>query len=414
VLHFNFNGYSLRKGKKLALTAGYYCEKGSRVKKLFFPRELSPEEPRVAIVPDSVARLKTLGAEILVEAGIGQTIGVLDQQYESAGATVLADRNQGLAQADIVLGLRKPEPSLLKLLQPGQMLISHLDPFNSPDLIRDLCAQKLSSVAMELIPRSTIAQKMDALSSQANLGGYVAVLLAAQHLTKVIPMMMTPAGTIKPARFFIVGVGVAGLQAIATAKRLGARVDAFDTRPVVEEQVKSLGAKFVKIELGETGQTKDGYAVALTDEQVALQRQAMAKQCALSDVVITAAQVFGRRAPVIITREMLEQMRPGSVVVDTAIETGGNVEGSVADEIVEIKGVKIIGMRNLPAKVAVDASFLYSSNLVNFISHFWNHESKRFVLNRDDEIIQSALVTHEGVITSQRIRALINASGDAT
>jgi len=381
------------------------------VQKLFFPREMSTEEPRVSIVPESVTKLKKLGAEVLIEAGIGRTIGISDQQYESAGASVLAHPGQGVGQADIVLSLRRPELQLVQLLQPGQMLISHLDPFHSHDLIQQLCVQKVSSVAMELIPRSTIAQKMDALSSQANLGGYVAVLLAAQHLTKVLPMMMTPAGTIKPARFFIVGVGVAGLQAIATAKRLGARVDAFDTRPVVEEQVKSLGARFVKIDLGETGQTKDGYAVALTDEQVALQRQEMAKQCALSDVVITAAQVFGRRAPILITREMLEHMRPGTVVVDTAIETGGNVEGSVADEIVEIKGVKIIGMRNLPARVAVDASFLYSSNLVSFISHFWNHDAKRFIIDRDDEIIQSALVTHEGVITSQRIQSLINALG---
>lgn len=381
------------------------------MQKLFFPRERSAAEPRVSIVPESVTKLKKLGAEILVEAGIGRTLGISDQQYESAGASVLAHPEQGIGQADIILCLRKPDSSLVKLLHQGQTLISHLEPFHSRDLIQQLCVQKVSSIAMELIPRSTIAQKMDALSSQANLAGYVAVLLAAQHLTQIIPMMMTPAGTIKPARFFIVGVGVAGLQAIATAKRLGARVDAFDTRPAVEEQVKSLGAKFVKIDLGETGQTKDGYAVSLTEEQVALQREAMARQCALSDVVITAAQVFGRQAPILITQKMLEHMRPGTVVVDTAIETGGNVEGSVTDEIVDFNGVKILGMRNLPARVAVDASFLYSNNLVSFISHFWNDDTKRFVMNRDDEIIQSALVTHEGVITSQRIQSLINAGG---
>ena len=374
---------------------------------LFFPREDIPEESRISIVPESVAKLVRVGAQVLIESGIGSALGFSDSAYKDAGAEIVTQTQDGIEKAAIILRLRKPDDAFVKRLRAGQMLVSHLDPFNAKDLIAALKAQSVSSVAMELIPRSTIAQKMDALSSQANLGGYVAVLLAAQHLPQVIPMMMTPAGTIKPARFFIVGVGVAGLQAIATAKRLGARVDAFDTRPVVEEQVRSLGAKFFKIDLGETGQTKDGYAKALTEEQIAKQRQAMAKQCSLSDVVITAAQVFGRKAPVIITKEMIEQMRPGSVVVDTAIESGGNVEGSVADEIVEVGGVKILGFRNLPGRVPIDASHMYSSNLTNFVTHFWDSDAKSFQLDRDDEIIQSALVTHEGQIVSDRIRTLI-------
>ena len=298
---------------------------------LFFPREDFPEETRISVVPESVSKLVRVGARVLLGAGIGEPLGYSDEHYKEAGAELVQQSQVALEKADIVLQLRKPNSNFVKQLRPGQIFISHLEPFQSPDLIMQLQQQSVSSVAMELIPRSTIAQKMDALSSQANLSGYVAVLLAAQHLPQVIPMMMTPAGTIKPARFFIVGVGVAGLQAIATAKRLGARVDAFDTRPVVEEQVRSLGAKFFKIDLGETSQTKDGYAKALTEEQISRQRQAMAKQCALSDVVITAAQVFGRKAPIIITKDMIDQMRPGAVIVDTAIESGGNVEGAQPD-----------------------------------------------------------------------------------
>jgi NAD(P) transhydrogenase subunit alpha len=249
---------------------------------------------------------------------------------------------------------------------------------------------------------------MDALSSQANIAGYAAVLLAAEKTQGVLPMMMTPAGTIKPARVFIIGAGVAGLQAIATAKRLGARVDAFDTRPVVAEQVQSLGAKFLKVDLGETGQTKDGYAKALTEEQLQIQRDAMAKACAQSDIVITTAQLFGRRAPVIITREMVEGMKPGSILVDLAVTSGGNVEGSKPDEEVLINGVRILGVSNFPGLYPLDASQMYGSNLANFILHFWNAETKTFNLDREDEIIRGSLVTSNGELVNDFLKSRLN------
>jgi NAD(P) transhydrogenase subunit alpha len=248
---------------------------------------------------------------------------------------------------------------------------------------------------------------MDVLSSQANLGGYMAVIIGTEQLDKILPMMTTPAGTIKPARVFIIGVGVAGLQAIATARRLGARVEAFDTRPVVEEQVKSLGAKFVKIDLGETGQTKDGYAKELTPEQVQKQKEGMAKACAQADIVITTAQLFGRPAPRIVDRAMISQMQSGSVIVDMAVETGGNVEGSEVGTIVEIDGVKVVGLANLPGLVPLTASQMYSSNLGNFIDHFWNKEEKIFNLNLEDDLIKGSLITHNGELFSEMYKSIM-------
>jgi NAD(P) transhydrogenase subunit alpha len=283
-------------------------------------------------------------------------------------------------------------------MKPGAVHISFLDPFNEKDLINTMAERGVSGISMEMIPRTTIAQKMDALSSQANLAGYVAVVLAAERISKILPMMMTPSGTISPARVFIIGAGVAGLQAIATAKRLGARVDAFDTRPVVKEQVQSLGAKFVEVDLGETGQTKDGYAKALTPEQLAKQREAMAKVCAHSDIVITTAQIFGKKAPVIVTHDMIKGMKPGSVVVDMAIESGGNVEGAKLNEEVNVNGVRVIGLGNLPSRVCVNASDMFSANLVNFIEHFWDKEKNTFILNTDDELIKGCLITHQGKV----------------
>jgi NAD(P) transhydrogenase subunit alpha len=258
---------------------------------------------------------------------------------------------------------------------------------------------------MEFIPRTTRAQKMDVLSSQANLGGYEAVILAARYSNKIFPMMTTAAGTILPSKVLIIGVGVAGLQAIATAKRLGAKVTAYDPRPVVEEQVKSLGAQFLKIDVGETGQTKDGYAKALTEEQLQKQRDAMKKVCGESDVVITAAQVFGRRAPILVTADMLNAMKPGSVVIDLAIEGGGNVEGAVFDQVIDRQGVKIVGIANLPGRVPLHASQVYSANLTNLIEEFWDKPTKQFVLKLDDEIIKGCLITHGGKIVNEKLLA---------
>lgn len=376
--------------------------------KIFIPKETHPNEKRVAMVPDGVDRLIRAGAEICVEQGVGNTIGLTDAAYTKVGATVAEDSQAALADADLVLRLRKPPEGDLGQLKRGAILISHLDPFNERPLLDTLATNGVSAISMEMIPRTTIAQKMDALSSQANLGGYVAVVMAAARAPKLFPMMMTPAGTLSPARVFVIGAGVAGLQAIATAKRLGARVEAFDTRPVVEEQVASLGAKFVKVDLGETGQTKDGYARELTEEQLAKQREAMAKACAQADVVITTAQVFGRKAPVIVTQSIIERMAPGSVIVDMAVETGGNVEGSQLDTEVDLNGVTVLGYGNLPGRVPVHASQMYSSNLVNLLEHFWDKEAKQFVLKQDDEIIAGALVTHDGAIVNQMLRKAWN------
>ena len=371
--------------------------------KIAVPKDAHPGETRVSLIPEYVAKLVNAGADVSVESGLGQSPKITDDLYAEAGAALVADRNTLIQEADIILRIRKPLAEEVDRMKAGSIYISLLDPFNERELIERFTAKKISAISMEMIPRITRAQKMDVLSSQANLAGYVAVILAAERLDKILPMMMTPAGTISPARVFVIGVGVAGLQAIATAKRLGARVEAFDTRPVVEEQVKSLGARFVKIDLGETGQTKDGYAKALTEEQLQKQREGMAKVCASSDVVITTAQLFGRPAPRIVTEEMVSGMQPGSVIVDLAVEGGGNVAGSQLDQEVDVNGVRIIGPGNLPGRVAVHASQMFSSNLYNLVEEFWNAEEKRFELNFEDEIIQGCVITHQGKIVNEMI-----------
>ena len=367
------------------------------------PRDVHPGEVRVALIPEHVARLVNAGAEVAIESGLGQTLRIADEKYTEAGASVAANRDQLIQNADVLLRIRKPLAEEVERMKPGCIYISLLDPFNERELIDMFVTKNISTISMEMIPRITRAQKMDVLSSQANLAGYVAVILAAERLDKILPMMMTPAGTISPARVFIIGVGVAGLQAIATAKRLGARVEAFDTRPVVEEQVKSLGARFVKIDLGETGQTKDGYAKALTEEQLQKQREGMAKVCALSDIVITTAQLFGRKAPVIVTENMVRGMSKGSVIVDLAVEGGGNVAGSQLDKEIDVDGVRIIGLGNLPGRVTVHASQMFSSNLYNLVEEFWNADEKRLDLNFENEIVKGCVITHQGEIVNEMI-----------
>lgn len=378
--------------------------------RLFVARETDPDETRVALLATDAARLVKLGAEVEVEAGIGRSIDLADADYEKAGAKVSNDR-AGSLKADMVLRLGLPTDEDIGHLSAGAIHASVLDPFNHPDVVEALAAAKISAISLDMIPRSTIAQKMDVLSSQANLAGYVAVVLATERQKKILPMMMTPAGTIPPARVFVIGAGVAGLQAIATAKRLGARVDAFDVRPDAQEQIRSLGAKPLTIDLGETGQTNEGYAKKLTDEQLAKQRDAMAKQCAQSDIVITTAKVFGKKAPLIVTNAMLDAMSPGSIVVDLAVETGGNVEASKLGKEVRRKGVLIVGLPELQRHVPVPASQMFSSNLYNFIEHFWDRDAQRFVLNRDDPIIQGCLVTHAGEVPARRDPALSRRAG---
>ena len=377
---------------------------------VFLPKEVYPGEMRVAVAPAGIAKLAKLGAQLDVEAGIGASVNWADEDYAKAGARVRPDRLPALKEAELILRLRKPPIEEVAYLRPGAVHVSLLDPFNEEKLVSRLAEAQVTAISMEMIPRVTIAQPMDVLSSQANLVGYEAVILAAAGINRILPMMTTAAGTIKPLRMFVIGVGVAGLQAIATGRRLGAWVEAFDTRPVVEDQVKSLGAKFVKIDLGETGETAGGYAKPLTPEQLDKQRQLMAEHVALADIVITAAQVFGKRAPVIITSEMVRRMRPGSVIIDTAIETGGNVEGAVRDQEVNVNGVKIIGFSNLASRVAGHASEMYSNNLCAFVQYFWNKETKSFGLDLNHEILKACVITHGGQIVSETIKAAYGAA----
>ena len=373
--------------------------------KISVPRETHPGETRAPLIPNTAEKLVKLGAQVEVEAGLGAAAGFPDEAYSMAGATVVTDRKSLISSGDIVLRLRKPPAEEVNWLRQGSIHASLLDPFNEKELVHKLAERGVSAISMEFIPRTTRAQKMDVLSSQANLGGYEAVILAARYSNKIFPMMTTAAGTILPSKVFIIGVGVAGLQAIATAKRLGAKVTAYDTRPVVEEQVKSLGAQFLKIDLGETGQTKEGYAKALTEEQIQKQRDAMKKTCGDSDVVITAAQVFGRKAPILVSEEMLDAMKPGSIVVDLAVETGGNVAGMQYDQVIDRKGVKIVGISNLPGRAPFHASQVYSANLLALVSEYWDKEQNAFVLNLEDEIIHGCLVTHGGKIVNERLIA---------
>ena len=370
------------------------------------PKETIAGELRAPLVPASVKKLVKLGLEVAVEASMGEAAGFADAAYVEAGARIETDRAALLGAADLVLRIRKPSDEDVALLKAGAMHASLLDPFNERGLIDKLAAKGVTAISMEMVPRSTRAQKMDVLSSQANLAGYVTVMLAARQINKIFPMMMTPAGTISPARVFIIGAGVAGLQAIATAKRLGARVDAFDTRPVVAEQVQSLGAKFLEIDLGDTGQTDQGYARELTPEQLEKQREGMKAAIAQADVVITTAQVFGRPAPRIVGADMVAGMRPGSVIVDMAVETGGNVEGSKVGEVVDVNGVKIIGLGNLPSEVAQNASEMFSANLFNLVDEFWDEEAKSFGLDLEDDILKSCVITHDGAIVNETIKNL--------
>jgi NAD(P) transhydrogenase subunit alpha len=372
--------------------------------RIFVPKEIHPGESRAALVPGTVAKLTRLGAEVEIEQGLGVSISCAENEYEGAGAKLSSDRHQSLAGADMVLRVRKPPSKEIGLLKEGCIHVSLLDPFNEQAVVKQLASAGVSAISLEMIPRTAVAQKMDVLSSQANLAGYVSVILAASSVKRIFPMMTTAAGTIKPLRMFVIGVGVAGLQAIATGRRLGAWVEAFDTRAVVEEQVKSLGAKFVKADLGETGETAGGYAKALTPEQLQKQREVMAQHAAQADVVITAAQVFGRKAPVIITSEIIGQMKPGSVVVDTAVESGGNVECATSENVAEVGGVKILRLTNLPSRVAANASEMYSSNLGAFVEHFWDKEAKTFRLDLMNDILRASVITHGGEICNETIR----------
>ncbi len=373
------------------------------MKKVLVCKENLPAETRVALIPDDIKKLSGMGFEFTVVSGAGQKSGFEDSSYEAVGAKIVSKEEDGYQDADIIVRILKPETS--KGMKPDTLHVSFLDPFNEKALLKEFADNQIQAVSLEMIPRTTLAQKMDVQSSQTSLAGYVAVLNAATRLPKILPMMVTPAGNINPARCFIIGVGVAGLQAIATAKRLGARVDAFDTRPVVEEQVKSLGANFVKIDLGDMGQTSQGYAKELTPEQIAKQQEAQAKVCEKANIVITTAKVFGRKAPLLIKKDVLDRMQPGAVIVDMAVSTGGNVEGSSPDhEVITDNGVIILPGDELQRQVPWDASKMLSGNISAFLTHFYNKETKEFEVNLEDEIMKGCLLTKGGAIIHERFK----------
>lgn len=374
--------------------------------KIFAPKENDPVETRASLDPAAVKKLVSLGAEVIIESCLGEHCDHQDLAYTAAGATITTDRSAALGSADLITRVRRPSFDEISLLKAGAIHISFLDPFNQMDLITRFAEQKVSAISLEMIPRTTLAQKMDAISSQANLSGYVAVIVAANSMNTIFPMMMTPAGTISPTKVFVLGIGVAGLQAIATAKRLGARVTAFDVRPEALEQAESLGAKALRVDLGETGATEQGYAKELTPEQLEKQIKAQAKVCAQSDIVITTAKVFGRKPPILIKKDVVDSMQYGSVIVDLAAENGGNVEGIISGkETVTANGVKLIGLANFEGRVSKHATQVLAANFSNMIEHFWDKEAAVFKINPADEILKGCLITHDGAIVHERFKS---------
>jgi NAD(P) transhydrogenase subunit alpha len=372
--------------------------------KLGILRETEAGERRVAATPETAKKYIALGAEVAVEEGAGLSASIADEDYRGAGATV-APRDAVLRDADALLGVQGPDPASLKGAKPGALVVAALDPFRRRDRVDAYAAAGLEALALEFMPRITRAQSMDILSSQSNLSGYKAVLDAASEYGRALPMMMTAAGTIAAARIFVMGVGVAGLQAIATARRLGAIVSATDVRAATKEQIESLGAKAIFVEkmAGIEGEGAGGYATEMSDEYKAAQAELVSGHIAKQDIVITTALIPGRPAPRLISDAQVASMRPGSVIVDLAVEQGGNVEGAVAGEIVERHGVRIVGHRNVPSRLAADTSALFSRNLYNFLSAFWDKEAGRVVLPDDDEIVKGVRLTQGGKVVNERL-----------
>jgi NAD(P) transhydrogenase subunit alpha len=375
------------------------------------PRESFPGENRVALIPAAAAALKKGGLEVVVERGAGTAAGFTDPAFEQSGAA-LASRADVFSAADILLQVRAI-PAETAALRRGQVVIGFADPLGSPDAIRQIAATGVTAFSMELMPRITRAQSMDALSSMGTIAGYKGVLMAADHLPRIFPMLMTAAGTITAARVFIVGAGVAGLQAIATARRLGARVEAYDVRPAVKEQVQSMGARFVEMALEtKDAEDKGGYAKAQDESFYRRQREMMLKVVANSDVVVTTALIPGKKAPILITTEMVEAMPPGSVVVDLAAERGGNCDLTRPDEVVVHKGVTILGPSNPPALVPNHASQMYSKNITTFLAHLLGKDGAKkpaLELDLNDEITRETLLTRDGDVVHPRVKDLLNA-----
>jgi NAD(P) transhydrogenase subunit alpha len=371
------------------------------------PKEIAAGERRVALVPDAVKTLDGLGVEVVIESGAGRESGFEDEAYSEQGAKIVASADEVLGGSDIVLKVMPPEERPgggheLDAMREGTALISMLRPLDAPEFAKQLAAKKINAFSVEMMPRITRAQSMDVLSSQSTIAGYRAVLLAATVLPRVFPMMVTAAGTLQPARVFVIGAGVAGLQALGTAKRLGAITTSYDTRVAVKEQVQSVGAKFIELDL-DTGESEDsgGYAKAETEEFYNEQRKQLAKHISKVDIVITTALVPGRPAPFLITEDAVKGMRPGSVIVDLAAANGGNCELTKADEDIVVHGVNILGHTNLPAEVPAHASQMYAKNLTTFLEHLM--EEGKLVIDLEDEITSGTLVTHEGEVIHQMI-----------
>lgn len=365
--------------------------------KIAVPKEIAAGEPRVAAVPDSIKKLKALGADIVIEPGAGVGSGVPDAEYEAAGAAISAD---AVRDADIVLKVRRPEASELSKYKRGALALAIMDPYGNDAALKAMADAGISAFAMELMPRITRAQVMDVLSSQANLAGYRAVIEAAEAFGRAFPMMMTAAGTVPAAKVFIMGVGVAGLQAIATARRLGAIVTATDVRPAVKEQVESLGAKFIAVEDEEFKQaeTAGGYAKEMSKEYQAKQAALTAEHIKKQDIVITTALIPGRPAPRLVSSDMVKSMKPGSVLVDLAVERGGNVEGVKVGEVADVGGIKIVGFTNVPGRVAASASGLYAKNLLAFVETLVDKEARAVAVKWDDELVKATALTKDGAV----------------
>jgi H+-translocating NAD(P) transhydrogenase subunit alpha len=365
--------------------------------KIAVAAEVDADEPRVAATPETIKKMITLGADVAVEPGAGVKSGILDADYAAAGATVTKD---ALSGTDIVLKVRRPLASELSHYKRGAIVIAIMDPYGHDDALRALADAGVIAFAMELLPRITRAQVMDVLSSQANLAGYRAVIDAAAEYGRALPMMMTAAGTVPATKVFVMGAGVAGLQAIATARRLGALVTATDVRPAAKEQVESLGAKFIAVEDEEfkAAETAGGYAKEMSKDYQAKQAALVADHIKKQDIVITTALIPGRPAPRLVSKDMVTSMRPGSVIVDLAVERGGNVEGVKADTVADVGGVKIVGFGNVPGRLAATASSLYARNLLAFLDVLIDKKTKALAINWDDDIVKATALTRDGAV----------------
>jgi NAD(P) transhydrogenase subunit alpha len=368
--------------------------------KIAIPAESDSAEPRVAATPDTVKKFRALGTDVMVQAGAGHTSGIPDADFEAAGAQIAQNAADTVADADVVLKVRRPNAAELPAYKRGAAVVAIMDPFGHEDALRAMAEGGVAAFAMELMPRITRAQVMDVLSSQANLAGYRAVIDGAAVYGRALPMMMTAAGTIPAARIFVMGAGVAGLQAIATARRLGGVVTATDVRPAAKEQVESLGAKFIAVEDDEFKQaeTAGGYAKEMSKDYQAKQAALVAEHIKKQDIVVTTALIPGRPAPRLISAAMVASMRPGSVIVDLAVERGGNVEGAVADQVVDAGGVKIVGYANLAGRIAASASSLYARNLYAFVETLIDKTAKTLAINWDDEIVKATALTRDGAV----------------